>query len=233
MNKLNILISGRNKKSVSFVNDLIKKYPNLKRSNKPEVILSLGGDGTYFFNEIKYPGVPKILVRDKSICKLCSIYNITNIKQILKELNERNFKILESIKLECNFKNRKLTGVNDIIIRNKNQYEAIRFSLRINNKESDTNLIGDGIIVSTVFGSTGYFNSITKAGFTKGIGLAFNNVSEKEYLILDENEEIEFVLLRGQATVSADNNKKLINLIKDDIIKIRKSKEKAYTVIIC
>jgi NAD+ kinase len=229
---LKVLVAGRNKKSVSFVNKKILKYKDLKLSKNPEVIISVGGDGTYFYNERKYPGIPKILVRDSSICKLCSIYELNNIDFILKKLNERKFSFKECMKLECTFKNKKLIGINDIVIRNKDQSEAIRFNVKVNNKNLNSRFIGDGIVVSTPFGSTGYFSSITKTTFTKGIGLAFNNVLAKSYEILKDNDSVDFSLLKGKALVSADNNKKLISLKENNKIRIKKSKEKAFIILL-
>jgi len=37
-------------------------------------------------------------------------------------------------------------------------------------------VVGDGILVATPFGSTGYYRSITGGQFTDGLGVAFNNV---------------------------------------------------------
>ena len=232
---MKILISGRDKKTISFSNKLANKFDNLKISNKkPEIIISLGGDGTYLYNERKYPGIPKLLVRDRSICKLCSIYDFKNIDFILNKLNQKKFTILEAVKLSCKFKNKELIGVNDIVIRNKFQYEAIRFNLDINKKSESTNLIGDGIVASTSFGSTGYFNNISNTSFTNGFGIAFNNVSEKKKsLFLDENDIIEFTLLRSEAFVSADNNKEMFTMKKNDKAIISKSKDKAFIVFLC
>ncbi|MEK6936745.1 MAG: hypothetical protein AABW58_01600 [Nanoarchaeota archaeon] len=229
---LKILVLGRNKKSVSFVNKKILKYKNLKLSRNPEIIISVGGDGTYFYNERKYPKIPKLLVRDNSICKLCSIYNLSNIDFILKKLNQKKFSLKENLKLDIIHNNKKLAAINDIVIRNKDQYEAIRFNVKVNNKSLNSNFIGDGIVVSTVFGSTGYFNSITKTTFTKGLGLAFNNVPLRTHEILNEGSIVEFSLLRGKAFVTADNNRKIIKLTEKDKVKIKKSREKAFIVIL-
>ncbi len=229
---LKILVSGKNSKSVSFVNKQILKYKNLKLSKKPDIMVSLGGDGTYLFNERKYPGIPKILVRDNSICNLCSIYDINNIGMILKKLNQKEFSTKEFMKLECTFKNKKLLAANDIVIRNKDQYEAIRFNVKINNKYLNSRFIGDGIVISTPFGSTGYFSSITKTTFSKGLGLAFNNVLAKSYELLKDTDIVDFILLKGKALVSADNNKKLFSLREKDKIRIKKSREKAFIILL-
>lgn len=232
MKKLNILVSGRNKKNVSKVNTLIERFHYLEKSNKPDIIISLGGDGTYFYNERKFPNIPKLLVRDNSICRLCSLYDIKDIFLILNKLNNREFEIIENIKLLCKFKNKKLQAVNDIVIRNKNQYEAIRFNLSIN-KKTYKNIIGDGIIVSTSFGSTGYYNSITKSKFTRGLGLALNNINEnKTRLDIKENNIIKFKLLRGLSTISSDNDKKLITLKENNEAIIQKSKDKAFILLL-
>ena len=229
MQKLKILVLGRNKKSVVIVNKLINNYKNLIISKKPGVIISLGGDGTYLFNERKCQNIPKVLVRDNSICNLCSIYDLDNINLVLEKLNNKEFEIIEQIKLEC----KSLLAVNDIVIRNKYQYEAIRFNLKINNKLIEDNLIGDGVIISTPFGSTGYFNSIAKRNIISGIGLALNNVNRKEtHLTLKNNDTIKFKLLRSKALISADNNKKVINLNENDEVVIKQSKNKAKVILL-
>ena len=138
----------------------------------------------------------------------------------------------ENLKLDIIHNNKKLAAINDIVIRNKDQYEAIRFNVKVNNKSLNSNFIGDGIVVSTVFGSTGYFNSITKTTFTKGLGLAFNNVPLRTHEILNEGSIVEFSLLRGKAFVTADNNRKIIKLTEKDKVKIKKSREKAFIVIL-
>ncbi len=230
MQNLKVLVLGRNKNSISFVNKEILKFKNLAISRNPDVIISLGGDGTFFYNERKYPGVPKVLVRDESICKLCSIYNLSNIKRVLDFLNKRKFSLIQVQKIEGICKNRKLVAVNDIIIRNKDQYEAIRFNIKVNNKKFNSVFIGDGIVACTVFGSTGYFNAITKSSLSKGIGLAFNNVPARNFEVLKEVDIIEFELLRGLAQVSADNNKKMFVLKPKEKVKIKKSSEKAFIV---
>ena len=71
------------------------------------------------------------------------------------------YKIENQIKLEIIIKGKKILCLNDFVLRNKNPYEAIRFT--VNGKEK----IGDGVVVSTPFGSTAYFNSITKKKFKK------------------------------------------------------------------
>ena len=233
MQKTKVLVLGKNKKSVSKVKKLLSKYKNLVKSKEPSLIISLGGDGTFFYNERKFPSIPKLLVRDNSICRLCSIYEIKNIEKYLNKLNNNKFELISYDKILCQFKDKKIQAVNDIVIRNKNQYEAIRFDLFINNKRIYENIIGDGVIICTSFGSTGYYNSITKSKFTNGIGLALNNVNKNETkLNIKEKDIIKFKLKRGFAIISSDNDKKLINLKDSDEVVIKKSKDKAFIVLL-
>jgi hypothetical protein len=77
-------------------------------------------------------------------------------------------------------------------------------------------VIGDGIVVSTVLGSTGYFHSITRQDFKDGVGVAFNNVTEKKDFLLAKNPVIKFKLLRNKAYLTSDNNSKKI-ILKENV----------------
>lgn len=222
--KVNIVSLDKDK-----VTKLKKKISKLDftYSKNPDVVISLGGDGTFFYAERKFPSIPKILVRDKNICIKCHKNDVHSIETLLKKLSKKKFKIKTLMKLVTKSKGKKLIAVNDIVIRNKDPSCAIRFSLKAGDKVYK-NLIGDGIVIATPFGSTGYFESITRKTFSNGIGIAFNNcIIDLKPLILNENSKIEFKLLREKATLSADNNKKIITLDKGNKVVIEKYKDKS------
>ena len=123
-----------------------------------------------------------------------------------------------------------MIGVNDIVVRNSLPTEAVRFNVLVGERGID-NLIGDGIVVSTPYGSGGYFSSITHKNFKTGIGIAFNNVTKShESLILAEDEKIEIEIVRGPAVLVADNNRDFINLENGDKIRIEQIDEVARRV---
>jgi hypothetical protein len=119
-----------------------------------------------------FPLVPKLLIRNSEVGNTC--HNIDPIEAV-KKYCAGNFKLSEIRKLKAThkgrFEYRELIGVNDIVIRNSLPTEAIRFRYRINEEEWSKTLIGDGLVISTPYGSTkgAYFYSINQETFLEGI----------------------------------------------------------------
>jgi len=205
----------------------VESYGFKYSENKPNIIISLGGDGTYLRSERKFPGIPKLIVRHKSICKKSEI---NDLKKALEKLKKNKYKIKNNVKLETKIRRRKITCVNEFSIRNRYATTALRFYVWINDKRLDE-IIADGVIVSTPFGSTGYYNSIGGKKFDKGIGIGFNNPTKKmKQLTVPENSEVGIKILRGDAVFNTDNNPQVILLQKGETIKIKKSKNIAKLV---
>ncbi|MBI2019307.1 NAD(+)/NADH kinase [Candidatus Daviesbacteria bacterium] len=212
---MKVLLLGKNSKNITpFVVSLGFEIV----TSNPDVVISYGGDGTLLASERQYPSVPKLPVRNSDICVKCPKHDE---QLLLKKLLEGKLKLKEYRKLETTILYQTLYALNDFVVRNINPIHAIRFYVTpsvsspdliggsINNKL----LIGDGIVVSTPFGSTGYFKSITQKTFDKGFGVAFNNTTEEvSPIYLKENETINFKLARGTATLSFDNNPDIFNI---------------------
>lgn len=125
-------------------------------------------------------------------------------------------------------KDKRLVGLNEINVAHAIPTKAIRFDVFVNGKLVAANLIGDGTIVATPYGSSAYFRTITGRTFSKGMGIAFNNVNQKiGYRLVPENAEIKIKLNRGPALMCADNNTTMIPLKDGDVVTVRKSKGKA------
>jgi hypothetical protein len=101
---------------------------------------------------------------------------------------------------------------------------AIRFDVSVDGRPVATDVIGDGVIVATPYGSTGYFRVITGRRFSKGLGIALNN-SDKEvkYHFADENAEVQVRIDRGPALMCADNNTTMVPLQERDVVIVRKA----------
>ena len=79
---------------IALVGKIKKDIKQLKRqiefcgyeivSRNPDVVISFGGDGSFLIAERRFPSVPKLPVRDKSICKRC---NIGKLDRLLMRLN--------------------------------------------------------------------------------------------------------------------------------------------------
>lgn len=194
---MKVLLFGKNSKNIE---DVVKKLGFQVVTKNPDVIISYGGDGTLLSAEREFTDIPKLPLRNSQICKKC---NDHENEVILKKLLEDKLKLKEYKKLETTILYKSFFALNDFVIRNSDPTHTIRFRTSL----SDKLLIGDGIVISTPFGSTGYFKSITDQTFSKGFGVAFNNPTEKvSPIIFKEEESMIFSLIRGKATLSFDNN---------------------------
>ena len=198
---------------VSYRKELIEGLlPNygLEIDNRnPEVVIALGGDGTLLFSEQKYPGIPKLFIKHKTECIECHKHNFSDI---LNKLSKRAYIVSEEPKIEAIIGKKKLVALNDINVHYKPP-RALRFSVHVNGSQLDGTFIGDGVVVSTPYGSTAYFCSITRRTFSKGIGLAFNNpIQYMKPLFLNENAIIKIKILREKGVVTADCNEDVVNV---------------------
>jgi len=195
---------------------------------KPDVVIAFGGDGTMLYAERMYPRIPKVFIRHSKTCVKCTDHNYS---EILKKLKDGRFEIIEEMKVEGIVNNdpkRRLIGLNEVNVSNQNPLRAARLELMINDSIIQKQVIGDGIVVSTTFGSSAYFYSITRKTFKNGLGIAFNNSTKKvKSLIVDKNSVIKIRILRDGAMMVADNNPKMIKLKENDVVTIKKHKYQA------
>ncbi len=222
-------VVGKSEESALFMRKHAEKHGFVFVEKSPDFVISYGGDGMFLISERLFPGVPKVLLRDSKICNKC--HNLPT-EDVLKLLAEGKFRIEESTKLTAELKKTsevlKYECANDFVLRNKWPIHAIRFEVEINGKKLGDEFIGDGIVVSTSFGSGGYHHSITRKTFTKGIGLAFNNLTkETPHLVVEENSEIKIKLMRGDFMFVADNNPKIFEPEEGTEIIIKKSSSPA------
>lgn len=199
---MKILLLGKNSQKLE---NLLKNLRFEIVNQSPEVIISYGGDGTLLSSERTHPGIPKLPIRDSLICKKCPEHSE---EVLLKKLLQGKLELKTYSKLETEVENQSLVALNDFVIRNKAPMHSIRFKI-----EASELLIGDGVVISTPFGSSGYFKSITQKTFGKGFGLAFNNTTEQlEPQFFNNNDQVAFKLIRGNATLSFDNNQDIFTI---------------------
>lgn len=223
---MTVLLYGRFGEYPQKLEGLVKSLGLDIVDKNPEVVIALGGDGTLLGAEQAFPGIPKLPLRDSNVCFHCS--RLPN-DQILKHLADGKIATKEYLKLQCAFAGKTHKVLNEFVIRNKFQTTALRFKV----STSPSELIGDGIVIATPFGSTGYYFSIARQPFSSGIGLAFNNIHnlEKRSEVVPEDTVIEVEITRGPALFSADNDPKIIELTEGDKIMITKSQQSAKLLI--
>lgn len=195
--------------------------------NNPEAVISFGGDGTSLYGERKHPGIPRVVIRHKSICRLCASHDF---REVLTLLKNNKFKVVEQAKLEAWIQknpSQKKVGLNEIDVHH-NLTRAIRLQLLVDEKIIKELVISDGILVATPHGSTAYFQSITRKTFSKGFGIAFNNpVDKTPPIFVNENSIVKIKVIRGPGYLLADNDEDLIKLRDDDTIIIKKHSQNA------
>lgn len=224
---MKIAVVGRNKEKLQKHIYTIRKY-RAYLSKKPDVVVAIGGDGTFLAAERQFPGVPKLMIREQSICVKC---DWDNVEEGLKRIISGRYRIEEFHKVTARLNGFAVEAVNDIVVRNITPTYAIRFKIKVNGKWLPDEFIGDGVVVSTAFGSEGYFRSIVHEHFEKGIGIAFNNTTRKyRPIVLAEDAVVEVKLIRGSAHVVADNYPKLFVLPEGKSVVVKKSGKKARVV---
>jgi NAD+ kinase len=170
----------------------------------PEVVISYGGDGTLLGAERTWPGVPKIAIRRSKSWSKCKRHQDD---VVLTRLKDGDISSTQLLKLEGTSKGQTFVGLNDIIVHHARVSSAVRYRVRINSDPYSGEIIGDGLVVATPFGSRAYYRSITHSIFHVGMGLAFNNSTELvNHLVLSEESQVEIEITRGPARLVADNN---------------------------
>ena len=193
----------------------------------PDFVVCYGGDGTVLFAERKFPEIPKLVMKKSAVCRKYN-YPLHDLENVLPMIKIGKFKIRKEMKLEATCKNERLVGLNEIQVRAKLPVYALRFSVSVN-RRAIGDLIGDGVVFATPFGSTGYYKSTGGKQFNKGIGISFNNLQNRRVgsIVVSEDSEIRVKATRGPALVFADNNERPLEFQDDEAVIVRKSESTA------
>ncbi len=192
----------------------------------PDVIICYGGDGTILGSEREFPEVPKIILRDVRLNPKCDKHTEAKLLQLCLD-NKLKKQTLTKIKA-TNSSGKNLVAINDLVLHNFDPRSAIRYRIWIDGKPFLKQIVGDGVVVATTFGSSAYYKSITNSTFNVGIGLAFNNCTEPiDHIVLNENSVIEIMITRGPALLLADNSPEEIRIEEGEKIVISRTSESA------
>jgi NAD+ kinase len=196
-----------------------RKELNLVSEN-PDIVVTYGGDGTLLGAERDWPSVPKVPIRRSKNWIKCDRHREDTI---LDNLENGNLERRRLLKLEGIAKGRTIVGLNDVTLHHARVSTAVRYRVLINGEPYSGEIIGDGLVVATPFGSKAYYRSITHSIFEVGIGLAFNNSTELvNHLVLSEESRVEIEITRGPALLVADNSPDPIDLELGDRASVRR-----------
>ncbi|HIJ66181.1 MAG TPA: hypothetical protein HPP77_09565 [Candidatus Hydrogenedentes bacterium] len=212
----------------------IEKYAARFRALKvvesdPEVVVCYGGDGTLLAAELKWPGIPKVPIRNSRRGQRCIPHPPD---RVLERLAKNDLVRCEYAKLECALCRPSdassvccLTAMNEVNVHMGHINVAVRFNLWIDDEPYDAGkeIVGDGFVVCTPFGSTAYFNQITRGLFYRGLGVAFKYTAEHtNHLVLPEDAVIRARMTRGPAVLAYDNAPEYLQVSAGDELIIRR-----------
>ncbi len=199
-----IVLRGRN---LEDIRPLLKSFSLeiVEEDASPELVIVYGGDGALLGAEREFPGIPKCPIRDSRSNPKCDKHGETQILDALfSDTLDESY--LTKVQATTN-DGRRIVGLNDVIIDRENPASAVRYRIWINGLPYADHIVGDGLVLASPFGSSGYYRSITHSLFTIGIGLAFNNATEVvNHLVMAANAKIKVEILRGTALLFADND---------------------------
>jgi NAD+ kinase len=211
-------IRGRN---LDDLRELLLPYDVELVEEDPDIVISHGGDGALLGAEREFPGIPKYPLRDRRNNPACPRHDGRRVLDMAFSGQLRRFEV---VKLEGFLDGCRIAALNDIAIHRVELSSAVRYRLMLNGEIHANHIVGDGLIASTPFGSTGYYRSITHSLFRIGLGLAFNNTTEPiDHLVVEEECRIEVEILRGPAVLVADNDPKQFDLRTGDVVEFAKA----------
>lgn len=218
---LKVKLVGRN---LDDLRPLLVPYPvhllEPEDDQMPELVISHGGDGSLLGAEREFPGIPKFAIRDHRNNPKCPQHDEAALLQKLftGEMDVQYLPKLTAITEAGDH----LDGINDIVVSREVHLGAIRTRILENGRILRPQVISDGVVFCTAFGSTGYFQSITRGNFQRGIGIAFSNSMDGDsFTVLPEDASLELELLRGPACLVADNNPRILPLADGARLKLR------------
>ena len=186
----------------------------------PDLVISHGGDGSLLGAEREFPGIPKFAIRDHRNNPKCPQHDEQVLLQKLfaGEMDVQYLPKLTAITEAGG----QLDGINDVVVSREVHLGAIRTRILENGRVLRHQVISDGVVFCTAFGSTGYFQSITRGNFQRGIGIAFSNSMDGDsFTVLPEDASLELELLRGPACLVADNHPRILPLADGARLKLR------------
>lgn len=214
---------------------MVSDYNLVSPYADPDFMIVSGGDGSILYAERMYPEIPKITFRKSSVGSMC-MYPLDDFQMVMNKIMNNEYEIVAYDKLQMDDSyifNKKIASevfvaLNEIQLHNRLPTSAVRFSVYADNKVIFDTSIGDGVIISTPFGSGGYFTSVGGKKFEDKIGIALNNPYnyKRDSVLVNLDSVIKIKILRGTGLMVADNNPNFIYTGEPDefIIKLYKKK---------
>ncbi|HOZ49210.1 MAG TPA: hypothetical protein PLO37_23360 [Candidatus Hydrogenedentes bacterium] len=221
--------------AVDALRPIVTKYGDLRIvQEEPDVIVCYGGDGTLLSAERQWPGVPKVPIRNSRRGNRCIAHPP---EAVIERMARGELVPAKYLKVQCTVRHTTqadpaflLTAMNEFNMHMGRINSAVRFVLWLDEEpyNQGREVLGDGFVVSTPFGSTAYFSHITRGVFHAGIGLAFQNTTEHtNHVIVPESAVVRLRVTRGPAMLAHDNSPNYFHLREGHELVFRKHDQSA------
>jgi NAD+ kinase len=231
---MNVLLYGHESEKLR---PSVEKHTGLNLVTKdPETVVCFGGDGTLLAAERLWPGVPKVPLRNSRRGVRCIG---APPEGVIAQLAAGRLVPHVQLKLACHldFANSKrpaqqLVALNEVSGHMGRVTSSLRYRVwfdgRAYGSAPDHEIIGDGFVVCSPFGSTAYFNQITRGVFWQGIGVAFKYTNEQTtHVIVPEDTAVRVQITRGPAMIAHDSAPEILDADSGDVLTIRRAQETA------
>ena len=166
MNRIKI-ISNKSKKTRLLKKNLyrlINKYDFIIDNKRPELIIAIGGDGTflkslketYYNQNLYYIGI------NTGTLGFLQDITINDLEECLRKIKENTYNVEEVslIDISIVYGGRKFSynALNEVVIR-EHELKVLRTKIFINDVELE-DFVGDGVLISTPIGSTAHNLSV-------------------------------------------------------------------------
>jgi NAD+ kinase len=205
-------------KSNIFCKKHIKNLQNIKNLlEKSDIVISLGGDGT-FLNTARTIGKKQIPILGVNLGNLGFMAEVSpdEVQKFIVDILKNNYKVYDLCVLSAETKSgEKFYGMNEIVVDKCNSIKMIEIEIYYKN-ERVVNFVGDGIIVSTPTGSTGY--SLSAGGpiispYSKVFlitPICPHTLNFRPVIVPDDGTIVIKTLNKGKARITADGFKSKI-----------------------
>jgi len=213
-------------KNLDDIRPLLRELGFEETDGECELIITHGGDGALLGAEREFPGVPKLPLRDAATARPCPRHDArTRLEIFLRERPEP----VKLPKLEGVFDGRAIYGINDVFLHRALPTSALRYRVSIDGTPYGDEIVGDGVGLSSVHGSTAYYRSITHSIFRVGVGLSFSNSTEEvDHMVLAPDSTVSIKVTRGPAILVADNTPRGIDVAEGGVVTMRQTGKYAY-----
>lgn len=204
------------------MNDRIKEALDKFAVQRKDIAILYGGDGTLVGEWRKFRtrkgGKCLLPVRNYGLCQKHQDFYMkfftTKDEDSEEDLSVKQF-LFPVLRGEFKDKglDNYLDALSELTIVNADQTAALRFNIKVNGKPIVENVIANGVILATKLGSTGYFKSVARTIFTKGIGVGFICPTYSvPNIVIGAADKIQFELARrAKLAVTADKLKQEVD----------------------